>query len=55
LNNKATVADNFAVQWGVSYATPEISITKGMEIAGAVTATDTVAAINLIGLSPVFA
>lgn len=55
LNNKAAVADNFAVQWGVSYATPEISITKGMEIAGAVTATDTVAAINLIGLSPVFA
>jgi hypothetical protein len=55
LNNKATVADNFAVQWGASYATPELSISKGMEIANAVTATDTVAAINLVGLSPVFA
>ncbi len=55
LNNRATVADSFAVQWGLSYATPETSILKGMEIASAVTATDTVAAINLIGLSSVFA
>lgn len=51
LDNKARVADLFSVQMGLGYTTREESITKGMEIAQAVTATDTTAALNLIGVS----
>jgi len=55
LNNKATVADKFAVSWGMGYTTPDESITKGMDIINAVTDTDTSAAINLVGVNTVFA
>lgn len=55
LNNKATVADKFAVSWGMGYTTPDESITKGMEIINAVTQDDTTAAINLVGVNSVFA
>lgn len=51
LDNKARVADLFSVQMGLGYTTREESITKGMEIAQAVTATDTAVALNLIGVS----
>jgi hypothetical protein len=52
LDNKAAVANTFAVEMGLSFATPQESISRGMEIAAAVTATDTDAAIALIGVSP---
>ncbi|GGC96317.1 M64 family metallopeptidase [Undibacterium terreum] len=51
LDNKVTVADKFAVEWGLGYLTPEASIVNGMAIAGAVTATDIQAAIKLIGIA----
>ncbi len=54
LNNKAAVANKFAVDFGINYTTAEMSITKGMEIITAVTADDTTAAINLIGVNSVF-
>jgi hypothetical protein len=55
LDNKVTVSNQFAVDWGITYATTEMSITKGMAIASAVTDTDTTAAINLVGVNSVFA
>ena len=51
LDNKAAVADLFAVNWGLSYLNPETSIVQGMAIAKLVTPTDTQAAIALIGLA----
>ena len=36
---------------GLNYNTPEESITKGMAIASAITATDTSAAVTLIGVT----
>lgn len=51
LDNKAMVADKFAVSWGLSYLNSETSISRGMEIAKLVTPTDTQAAIALIGLN----
>ncbi|OWW18991.1 DUF4214 domain-containing protein [Noviherbaspirillum denitrificans] len=51
LDNKAAVADKFAVQYGISFNTAEASISEGMNIAAAVTATDNQKAIQLIGLS----
>jgi hypothetical protein len=51
LDNKVTVANHFAVNQGLTYNTPQDSITKGMAIAAAVTASDTTAAISLIGIS----
>lgn len=36
--------------WGLSYNTPQDAITQGMAIAAAVTATDTSAAIRLVGV-----
>ncbi|MFZ6819138.1 M64 family metallopeptidase [Undibacterium sp. Ji22W] len=51
LDNKAAVADKFAVDWGLNYLSTETSVMKGMAIADLVTATDTQAAITLIGLS----
>jgi hypothetical protein len=44
------VGESFAVAQGLSYETPADSIAKGMAIAQAVTATDTSAAIKLIGV-----
>ena len=53
LDNKYTVGKLFAVDMGLSFNTPEASITQGMSIAQAVTPTDISAAIVLIGVSPV--
>jgi hypothetical protein len=53
LDNKGTVANYFAVQQGLSYNTASDSISKGMAIAGAVTATGTAAATKLAGVSDV--
>jgi len=50
LDNKALVADRVAVDWGVNYTTTDESISKGMEIAAAVTSTDTAAALALVGV-----
>lgn len=51
LDNKAAVADKFAVDWGLNYLNSETSISQGMAIAKLVTATDTQAALTLIGLA----
>lgn len=51
LDNKVTVANYFAVDNGLNYNTAEDSISKGMAIAAAITATDTSAAIQLIGVA----
>lgn len=51
LDNKVAVGKYAAVTAGVDYLTPEAAITQGMAIAQAVTATDTSAAVQLIGLS----
>ena len=50
LDNKIAVADLFAVDMGLGYASPDDSISKGMAIAAAVTASSTAAAISLIGV-----
>jgi hypothetical protein len=50
LDNKVTVATKVAIDWGLNYLTADASVTNGMAIAKAVTATDTAAAIALIGL-----
>jgi hypothetical protein len=54
LDNKAAVAQHFAVEMGLGYKTPEASVAHGMQIADAVTATDTSAAIALIGVDDNF-
>lgn len=51
LDNKAAVANYMAVQQGITYNSGADSITKGSAIAAAVTATDTSAAISLIGVT----
>ncbi|MBC3881247.1 DUF4214 domain-containing protein [Undibacterium sp. LX40W] len=51
LNNKITVANYFCLQQGLNYLSPELSITKGMAIAAAVTPSDTAAAMTLIGVN----
>lgn len=51
LDNKLLVADRFAVDWGLSFSTPQAAIARGMAIAAAVTPEDTAAAIALIGVS----
>lgn len=51
LDNKIAVANKFAVEWGLSYNTPDDSISHGMAIAAAVTSTSTAEAIALIGIS----
>jgi hypothetical protein len=51
LDNKATVANYFAIQEGLNYNTSSESISKGMAIAAAVTSTNTTDAIALIDQS----
>ena len=53
LDNKIAVAKTFAIDFGLGYLSADDSITHGMAIAKAVTSTDTVAALNLIGVSPI--
>lgn len=48
LDNKVTVGTYFAVQQGITYNSPNDSISKGMQIATAVTQTDTSAAKALV-------
>lgn len=50
LDNKIAVAKQIAVDWGLNYLTADASITNGMAIAKAVTATDTSAAVALVGV-----
>lgn len=51
LDNKIIVAKKFSIDMGLNYNTPEESITKGMAIASAITSTDTLAAVTLIGVT----
>lgn len=51
LDNKVTVGTYHAVTAGIDYLTSSDAITQGSAIAARVTATDTTAAISLIGLS----
>jgi hypothetical protein len=53
LDNKVSVGKYNAVTAAVDYLTPQETVTKGMGIAQLITATDTSAAIKLIGLSDV--
>jgi serralysin len=53
LDNKITVAKTVAVDWGINFNTPEESISKGMAIAAAVTATDYQAALKLVGINSI--
>jgi hypothetical protein len=50
LDNKALVAQYFAIEQGISYTDPATSIERGMAIADAVTSTSTSEAITLIGV-----
>ena len=50
LNNKVTVGYQAAVTYGLDYNAATDAITQGMAIAHAVTATDTTAAVGLIGV-----
>jgi hypothetical protein len=51
LDNKIEVAATLAVDWGLNYNTPQESISKGMEIAAAVTSSSTAAAIAIVGIA----
>ncbi|MDP3672952.1 MAG: DUF4214 domain-containing protein [Telluria sp.] len=51
LSNKFEVGKLFAVDMGLTFNTSEQSISRGMEIAAAVTPTDTWAAVQLIGVA----
>jgi serralysin len=51
LDNKAVVANYFAVQQGLSYTEPQANIARGIEVAAAITPVDTSAAIALIGVN----
>lgn len=51
LDNKIQVAKIFALDDGLNYNNANLSIQHGMEIAAAITATDTMAALRLVGIS----
>lgn len=51
LDNKHAVGKMFSVELGLSYTTPEESISQGMAIARAVTATSAAPAVALIGVN----
>jgi len=50
LENKIFVTNKFAIDWGLSFNSPNESITQGMTIATAVTPTSTLAALQIIGV-----
>lgn len=54
LDNKAAVAQVFAVEMGLNYNTASASITHGIEIAGAVTPFGIESAVSLIGIADGF-
>ncbi len=49
LDNKIAVANKIAVEWGLTYNTD--AYTRGVAIAAAITPTDTLAALALVGVS----
>lgn len=51
LDNKAAVANKFAVEWGLNYSTEQANILNGMEIAKLITPFSIAEAIKLIGLT----
>ncbi|HSV45554.1 MAG TPA: Ig-like domain-containing protein, partial [Ramlibacter sp.] len=51
LDNKSEVAEVFAIAQGLTYNDPQVNIARGIEIAAAITPTDTSAAIALIGVN----
>lgn len=51
LDNKISVAHYFAVEQGLAYLDAETNVAKGMEIAAAITPTDTTAALQIIGVN----
>ncbi len=51
LDNKITVGKTFAINMGLGYVNPNDAIQHGMEIAAAITPTNTSTAIGLIGVS----
>ena len=51
LDNKAEVADYFAIELGMTYNDPQTNISRGIEIAAAITPDDITAAVELIGVS----
>ena len=53
LDNKFAVGKYFSLDQGISYNTPEETYQKAVKIAEAVTATDTQAAIKLIGVTDI--
>lgn len=54
LDNKAYVANRFAVEMGLGYNSPQDSIVHGMAMAAAVTPSNTADAVALIGVSDTF-
>lgn len=52
LDNKIEVAETVAIDWGLNYSTPELSIAMGMAIADAVTPVGIVDALALVGVNP---
>ena len=54
LDNKAAVAQRYAVELGLNDSTPEASIAHGMQIAAAITPTSIEAALALIGVTDGF-
>jgi hypothetical protein len=51
LDNKASVANEVALTWGLSYSSGTTAISEGMKIAAAVTATDVHGAVALVGVA----
>jgi pimeloyl-ACP methyl ester carboxylesterase len=51
LNNKAAVADYYAIEQGLSYHDPYLNIEFGIQLASLITPEDTSAAIDLIGVN----
>lgn len=51
LDNKIQVGKTVSIDWGINFNTNELSVSKGMEIAAAITHQDIQAALSLIGVS----
>lgn len=51
LDNKIKVGKTIAIDWGINFNSNELSISKGMEIAAAITPQDIDVALKLIGVS----
>jgi hypothetical protein len=51
LDNKIAVSKKVAVDWGLNYLTAQDAVSKGKDMAKAITSTDTTAAIALVGVA----